>query len=295
MNRLFKISASISLVLFASLNFAAAQQTQSAATQNLLKLYASQYHKLWLAKEFEEALRIIDKGLKLDPQNVEFNRGRAWCLYEAQENDSSALAQADKTLALKGGAYSSTYELKGRILMRMKRYSQAIRAIDDGIRAWQREPRNMPSAMHRLGLLYAQRACIEEAQGKLAAAENDFGKAIESCPESLEHRSKRVQINIKLQNWPKVIADSKHILKYHKPGIVLECRDAYLALARAYAAQQNRKDAESIYFQASREYPCDRQVLAVATKYFDSINDKKNAEIMRKKLSSMDEDFVPFK
>jgi hypothetical protein len=66
-------------------------------------------------------------------------------------------------------------------------------------------------------------------------------------------------------------------------------------LGRAYAGLKNVDKATSTYMSAFKECVDDRLILNEAQKYFASIGDKKNADSVKKRLDSLDQDYVPFK
>jgi len=257
--------------------------------------YLVQIEKLRKVNDYEQAIALIDRALKIFPNNTELLFHKCWCLYDCQDSDEQALAAVDQTLALKGGNTASMYRLQSKILQRLKRYPQAIKAVDQGLVRCQPPIRARTEDVFMRSILYSQRAAVEREQGQLVNAEKDISTAIRIYPNISEHFSLRAQINTLLKRWPQVIQDSKHVIKFHRPKIIFDVKDAYMMMGGAYAAQKDYKNAGQTYLQAWREYPSDRTVLTAAIDFFESIKDKKNADALRKALKSMDEDLAPMK
>lgn len=278
------------LALLLTVSFANSALSQEPAGSQLGR-YLAQIEKLRKANDYEQAIALIDRALRAFPNNTELHFHKCWCLYDCQESDEQALAAVDQTLALKGGNTASMYRLKSKILQRLKRYPQAIKAVDQGLLRCQQQREDIVLR----SILYSQRAAVEREQGQLINAEKDISTAIQIYPDMSEHFSLRAQINTLLKRWPQVIQDSKHVIKFHRPKIFFDVKDAYMMMGRAYTAQKDYKNAGQTYMQAWREYPSDRTVLTAAIDFFESIKDKKNADALRKALKSMDEDMAPMK
>ncbi len=147
-----------------------------------------------------------------------------------------------------------------------------------------------------LAYYYNQRASIRKDMNNLQGAENDLTLAIKLDPEANDLYTHRAQVSSMLKHWTQVIPDAERLRKLSIKGApVLRKREAYVLLGRAYAGLKNVDKATSTYMLALKECVDDRLILNEAQKYFASIGDKKNADSVKKRLDSLDQDYVPFK
>lgn len=274
--------------------------TASAADDHIRKaqLYAAQAERLEKKQSYEEAVVMLEKALKLDPENASLHARQSDFLFAAQDDDLAALKEIDRAISINKAPRADFLIKKAIILERLKRLPEAIICANNTI-AIKRVKVSTNSSFHDKKLLayyYSQRASINKNMNNLQDAEKDLTMAIKLDPEANDLYIHRAQVNSLLKHWAQVVPDAERISKLSYRGApVLRKREAYTLLGRAYANLKNQEKATSTYLLALKECIDDRLVLNEAYKYFASTNDKKNADSVKKRLDSLDQDYVPFK
>ncbi len=284
------------LTLLVALAGAAYGAEQNPVKIKQIEYFFAQANNYARTKDYDEAIVLLDKAIAIDPNRMDVREFKILCLFETQEDDPKALAEAEKVLALPGGKNSQTYRLQGWILSRMNRLPEALQAVNKSIDLLTVFAKQKPLEGNApLASLYSDRANIERKQQRFREAQKDLSMAIKLNPAAQDNFNRRAQVSVLLSDWQQVLADTAHVLSAKPSGIVFERRDAFLMRGKAYAALKDRKNATATYLLANRVCPDDRQLLSESLTYFESVNDKTNAEKMRKTLKAVDEDFTPIK
>ncbi len=249
-------------------------------------------------QSYEDATAAMKKAIELDPENIDFHVRRSDLLYLSQEDDSEALREINLAISRIDYPRADYFCKKAAILERLKRYPEAQTCVDKGIAIKISKMKAGSKKYDKtiLAFFYNERASIMNNMNRWKEAENDLTTALKLDPDSPDLWIHRAQISTKTKNWAQVILDCENIIKLKfRNTPLLRRRETYLLLGDAYANQRNYSKATSTYIIALRECPDDRLILTAAQKYYTSIGDKKNAESVKKRLQSLDEDFVPFK
>jgi tetratricopeptide (TPR) repeat protein len=272
----------------------------SAADDNIRKaqFYAAQAERLEKAQSYEEAVAMLERALKLDPENASLHARQSDFLFAAQDDDLAALKEIERAISINKAPRADFLIKKAVILERLKRLPEAIICANNTI-AIKRIKVSNNSSFHDKKLLayyYSQRASINKNMNNLQDAENDLTLAIKLDPEANDLYIHRAQVNSLLKRWAQVVPDAERLSKLSYRGApVLRKREAYTLMGRAYANLKNQEKATNTYLLAVKECIDDRLILNEAYKYFASISDKKNADSVKKRLDSLDQDYVPFK
>lgn len=292
-------AALISAALLSTASVSAASPVNSAEdNMGKAKSFAATAERFGKEQSYEEAAAMMQKALQLDPKNAYFHSRLSDFLFAAQDDDMAALKEIDLAISIQKTPRADFLSTKSIILERLKRYQEAI-VCSNKVIALKSVGVTAKSSYHARKMLayyYNQRASIRKNMNDLQGAVSDLTLAIQLDPEANDLYVHRAQVNAMQKHWAQVIPDAERISKLSFKGApVLRKREAYLLLARAHTGLKNVEKAKSTYLVAMKECVDDRLILNEAQKYFASIGDKKNADSVKKRLDSLDQDYVPFK
>jgi tetratricopeptide (TPR) repeat protein len=254
---------------------------------------ATSYYNLAVAmykrRDLVSAIDAAGKAIRLAPGVAAYHHLKAAYLFEEQEDDATALLEISKACSIDPNV-GEFWQLKARLLSRLNRFDQALECINKAIKI---EPARY--------VLYTTKGHILECQGRLQEAEDNYTTAIKMSEgkdrvTNFNTRGGRKTVSAKLGHWSLVITDTTALISDPTPGKpIFVVRDAYLFQAQAFTALKKIEQARAVYSKALSQWPDDRQLRVQAKQFFESIGDKKNAQIQVDKLKQIDEDMQPLR
>lgn len=150
------------------------------------------------AKNIEEAMKLLQQAMKIDPKNVEvlLLMGDA---YLEQNDGSGAVKQYNKAIELDKNSAKGHVRL-GKLWVRTKNYSEALKSFNEAIKV---EANFAPA--------YRERAELYFRSGKYAEAVADYQKYLDLNPE-MSARIRYAQFRFLNKNYKEAIEEIQKIM-----------------------------------------------------------------------------------
>ncbi len=146
-------------------------------------------------RQFDEAVILLNKAMRLKPQDLTVRGHHAHALMAAERFDE-ALAAYDQLLAVQPGHFEALYN-RGVILSQQQRFAEALEALDS---ARQLKPDTAAIHYNRGAVL----AALERDQEALES----YDRALALDPDYLPARANRSMVALELCDWDRVAATS---------------------------------------------------------------------------------------
>jgi predicted O-linked N-acetylglucosamine transferase (SPINDLY family) len=146
-------------------------------------------------RQFDEAVNLLNKAMRLRPQDLTVRGHHAHALMAAERFDE-ALAAYDQLLAVQPGHFEALYN-RGVILSQQQRFAEALEALDS---AAQLKPDT--AAVH-----YNRGAVLAALERHREALES-YDRALALDPGYLPARANRTMVALNLCDWERVAATS---------------------------------------------------------------------------------------
>jgi len=264
-------------LLLQSANAQAVSPLLSEARQNHL---LSQ--KLHASGDDDQALRRADKAIQLAPNEAEFHYWKAELLFETEDDDQIALAEAMKACSI---ASNACYEyLRAHLLYRLHRLPEALSAANKSI------------ALGASIVNFKLKAEILMAIGHWQEAEDCLGVAIKKFGASIDFAILRANVGATLKHWSLVHEECNQVILMRTEAARLKPKvqvQAYLLRALASYELGQTAQARKEYLDVLAHWPDSREVHAAALHFFEKTGDTKNAEKEKQSLQKFDKDVMP--
>ena len=172
----------------------------------------------WQTRQLERAVELIDKAIKISPNNAAFYSNRGNALQDLKQFDA-AIASYDKAIQLKPD-YADAYSNRGLALQGLKQFDAAIASYDEAI---QLKPDYAEA--------YSNRGNALKELEQFDAAIADYDKAIQLKPDLAEAYYNRGNALQDLKQFDAAIASYDKAIQL-KPGYAEAYWNNSLALLR---------------------------------------------------------------
>lgn len=226
----------------------------------------------------------LNAAIQLDPKCYKCYLLKAQLLWDNEENDKDGLEAALAAIKLRPGD-ALPHQHAGQFLVRLGRLDEALKQANEAVRV---SPNNDPNVFGLKAHILMQKKDVRSAEKVLTQGLNIF-------PKWLDLLLDRAYARFELHDYAGVIQDAKAIIAKQVGTVPKKNREARLLLARSYIALKDEAMARKTYLDTVNWLKDDRISIVEAKKYFESIGDKKNADLMTVRLKSMDQDYIPLK
>jgi tetratricopeptide (TPR) repeat protein len=198
----------------------------------------------WQTRQLERAVELIDKAIKISPNNAAFYSNRGNALKELEQFDA-AIADYDKAIQLKPD-YADAYSNRGLALQDLKKFDAAIASYDEAI---QLKPDYAEA--------YSNRGNALKELEQFDAAIADYDKAIQLKPDLAEAYSNRGNALQDLKQFDAAIASYDKAIQlkpdyadaYSNRGLALQGLKQFDAAIASYdKAIQLKPDYAEAYY-----------------------------------------------
>ncbi|MCD4782300.1 MAG: hypothetical protein K8T10_00565 [Candidatus Eremiobacteraeota bacterium] len=228
-------------------------------------------------KDYEGALKYINKALKMNPGSVLYLGERSW-IYEAMVDDDKMIENLEEFLKVKPDDINAISNL-GRLYADSGRSREAIEILTRRIDKLPGLKRNQPSD-GREGL-YLSRAGAYYVTGEKKKLFQDLARAIELDPKNIRIRTERAVMYEVLGNMDKAKIDAKFVIQNLPPpksSVEYKCHSV------AHRILGNHKKAMKLINKAMEMSPNETRFLYERAMVYIYINDKEAARKDLKKI-----------
>jgi tetratricopeptide (TPR) repeat protein len=228
----------------------------------------------------QAALAHIGQALVLEPKNSLFWQEKASILINMEEQEQ-ALPCINKAVELDPKS-ASLWETKASALSGLRKNLEALQAISEAVRL-------DPSKDYRMTKIDILMHLFRFDQ-----AEKELDDGLKANPLNPLFRDRRAAVATHTKHWDKVIEDRTFLLKQVGPKSYAYCGDLD-SRAAAYVNTKQFDKAIADYKTALKSSPSRRQSHTGLLNVYVLNGNTKAAQAERSALSSLDEDFQPFK
>lgn len=228
----------------------------------------------------DQALKTLDKAIKLNPKRAEFYTLKAQWLWNLEDDDKLGLESAEKAIAL-NPVVAYPWLLKAKFLGRLNRNKEALSAVNTAI--------TLSPEAH----CYYDKAQLLKKMGQYKEAENNLDTALKIKPEDIDSLSVRADLRMQSKNYKGVLADTDAAMKTNTAPMMTVHRRMLLLCAEAYRQLKDYGRARKCYEDALQLFNSDRTVARAAERFFAEIGDKEMVRRLQAKLKQLDSDIIP--